>query len=77
VNIVLMRIWAWIDSLVLIAFIAGFYAAVFGSRLGGWIFLGAVVVRITGHLVIGGIAYWRTMCREWPHVEPVPFFDDD
>ena len=71
-----MRTWAWIDSLVLIAFIAGFYAAAFGSRLGGWVFLSAVVVRITGHLVIGGIADRETMRREWPRVEPVPFDDD-
>jgi hypothetical protein len=71
-----MRIWASTDSFALLALLVGLYGGGLGWRPAAWILLGALTLRIGSHLVIGTIAYRRTMRREWPAVEPVPFDDD-
>jgi hypothetical protein len=73
----LWRAWSLLDSLVTVALIGGSLIALAAhSRTAAWILVAALGASVVGHVVIGALAYRRTMRREWPRVEPLPFDDD-
>ena len=73
----LWRAWTTLDLLVTVVLVAGGVVAVLAhSRTAAWILVAAATASVLGHLIISAIAYQRTMQREWPRVEPIPFDDD-
>jgi hypothetical protein len=55
--------------------IGGLYVAVLGRRLGAYLALTGLVLRIGGHLIAGVFAYRGVMNRPWPKVAQLR--DDD
>jgi hypothetical protein len=56
--------------------VAGAWSGALGWRPGAFIMLAAVCCILTGHLLVGVIAYRRTMRRPWPKVPPLEDDDD-
>ena len=67
---------ALISLLLQLALASGAILAIRGRRAGAWLMLGAVIGFLVSHMVVGLIAYHRTMSRPWPKVPPLDEADD-
>jgi hypothetical protein len=68
-------LWSGVDALGTMLILVGLLAAALGWGPSAWLLVATVTALIGSRLVIGAVAYRRTMRRPWPKVEPLP--DDD
>jgi hypothetical protein len=69
-------LWVALYAAWTLAAAAGVIAALAGFTSGAWLVVGFLALYLAARIVVAGAVYRRTMRREWPHVEPIPFDDD-
>ena len=71
----LARTWQSVTSGAAVLTVAGAVASVAGWQSWAWLVVAGLGIGAVGQIVIGVIAFRRTMKRKWPDVAPLS--DDD
>jgi hypothetical protein len=73
---VLRHVFSWVNLLTQGVLLVGAAGAVLEWRAGAYLMLAALTLSVVANLVVGALAYRKTMHRPWPDVRPLRDDDD-
>jgi hypothetical protein len=72
----LRQVFSWVNLLTPGVLLVGAFGAVVEWRPGGYILVVGLTLSVVVNVAIGVVAYYGTMNRPWPRVQPLTDDDD-